>query len=191
MNLKKLSTTVAASLFILGVSASAVTITTFGNVSSPTFTSDSYTTFSSVTQSASSIDISGTDLQVLSGTFNTVDLTSVWGNSLTLIGTAGTAPSTTFNITLYDAENDTAVFTGGAWSDLNGMGQTLLSLFSETANFDADTVYAMELATGGGGDSVVANFTGLTLSAVPEPSTFAALAGLCALGAVMVRRRRV
>ena len=30
----------------------------------------------------------------------------------------------------------------------------------------------------------------ISLVAVPEPSTFAALAGLCALGAVMVRRRR-
>jgi hypothetical protein len=30
----------------------------------------------------------------------------------------------------------------------------------------------------------------ISLAAVPEPSTFAALAGLCALGAVMVRRRR-
>ncbi|MDG1300278.1 MAG: PEP-CTERM sorting domain-containing protein [Opitutae bacterium] len=34
------------------------------------------------------------------------------------------------------------------------------------------------------------NGVSFTLSAVPEPSTFAALAGLCALGAVMVRRRR-
>ncbi len=32
--------------------------------------------------------------------------------------------------------------------------------------------------------------SGITTTAVPEPSTFAALAGLCALGAVMVRRRR-
>ncbi|WP_244648130.1 MULTISPECIES: PEP-CTERM sorting domain-containing protein [unclassified Lentimonas] len=31
---------------------------------------------------------------------------------------------------------------------------------------------------------------GVSLSPVPEPSTYAALAGLCALGAVMVRRRR-
>ena len=30
----------------------------------------------------------------------------------------------------------------------------------------------------------------LEISAVPEPSAFAALAGICALGAVMVRRRR-
>jgi len=34
------------------------------------------------------------------------------------------------------------------------------------------------------------NITMLSTVAVPEPSTFAALAGLCALGAVMVRRRR-
>jgi len=34
------------------------------------------------------------------------------------------------------------------------------------------------------------NLTAQTVVAVPEPSTFAALAGLCALGAVMVRRRR-
>lgn len=34
------------------------------------------------------------------------------------------------------------------------------------------------------------NLTAQTVVAVPEPSTFAALAGLSALGAVMVRRRR-
>jgi hypothetical protein len=39
----------------------------------------------------------------------------------------------------------------------------------------------------GSGFSGAAVFSG---SVVPEPSTFAALAGLCALGAVMVRRRR-
>lgn len=41
--------------------------------------------------------------------------------------------------------------------------------------------------TGTSGTGV--SFT-LSAVAVPEPSTFAALAGLCALGAVMVRRRR-
>ena len=45
------------------------------------------------------------------------------------------------------------------------------------------------------GGSTLAGTNGLGFSnfpatAVPEPSTFAALAGLCALGAVMVRRRR-
>ena len=36
----------------------------------------------------------------------------------------------------------------------------------------------------------LSNVSSASLSVVPEPSTFAALAGLCALGAVMVRRRR-
>jgi len=39
----------------------------------------------------------------------------------------------------------------------------------------------------GSGNFIVSS---VQLQAVPEPSTFAALAGLCALGAVMVRRRR-
>jgi hypothetical protein len=42
--------------------------------------------------------------------------------------------------------------------------------------------------TGGGPFSGASFGSG---SVVPEPSTYAALAGLCALGAVMVRRRRV
>ena len=45
--------------------------------------------------------------------------------------------------------------------------------------------YSHDFALGGG---ALDGFN--TVSAVPEPSTFAALAGLCALGAVIVRRRR-
>ena len=48
------------------------------------------------------------------------------------------------------------------------------------------------LSLTGGGPYTGASFGAgsVTAVAVPEPSTFAALAGLCALGAVMVRRRR-
>jgi hypothetical protein len=44
------------------------------------------------------------------------------------------------------------------------------------------------VTAGGTWTAYASNIT--MLSTVPEPSTFAALAGLCALGAVMVRRRR-
>jgi hypothetical protein len=57
-----------------------------------------------------------------------------------------------------------------------GLGTTSIS-FTTTDKWN--TAYAGTL-TG----------SSFTLSAVPEPSTFSALAGLCALGAVMVRRRR-
>ena len=187
MNKNKI-TSLALAGMLLGLSASAITITSFGNVAAPTFTSDGFTTFSTVTPGPASIDIAGTDLQVLSGTFSAVDLTSLWGNDLSLSGSAATAPASTFTITLFDAEDDIATFVGGAWSGLSGSGETLLSFSSADGSFNAATVYALELATGGGGDAVAATFTGLSL--VPEPSTYAALAGLCALGYVMVRRRR-
>jgi hypothetical protein len=58
-----------------------------------------------------------------------------------------------------------------------GLGTTSVS-FTSTDNWN--TAYAGTLT---GSDFTLA-------SAVPEPSTFAALAGLCALGVVMVRRRR-
>jgi len=51
-----------------------------------------------------------------------------------------------------------------------------------------DGLGSLVTITNGGGFG--GNGVSFTLSAVPEPSTFAALAGLCALGAVMVRRRR-
>jgi hypothetical protein len=46
------------------------------------------------------------------------------------------------------------------------------------------------VTAGGGWTSYASNITMLSTTAVPEPSTFAALAGLCALSFVMVRRRR-
>jgi len=62
-----------------------------------------------------------------------------------------------------------------------------------TYQFDlADTSATVSLL----GDLVVANnagqggASGISISVVPEPSAYAALAGLCALSAVMVRRRR-
>jgi len=42
----------------------------------------------------------------------------------------------------------------------------------------------------GGTLGQLSNVSSASLNVVPEPSTYAALAGLCALGAVMVRRRR-
>ena len=69
-----------------------------------------------------------------------------------------------------------------------GAGATASGITSFAASGTTLTI------TDGEGTDFSDGFSGtgvsFTLSAVPEPSTFAALAGLCALGAVMVRRRR-
>ena len=65
---------------------------------------------------------------------------------------------------------------GSAYGFVTEAGATLPADGSTTAY---NTVFTNDPYTAAG-----------TITAVPEPSTFAALAGLCALGAVMVRRRR-
>ena len=65
--------------------------------------------------------------------------------------------------------------------DSNDSTSTIQSLSA------ANTTFTVTNNGGQGGSGIGIQ---LTAVAVPEPSTFAALAGLCALGAVMVRRRR-
>jgi hypothetical protein len=77
-------------------------------------------------------------------------------------------------------------FTGGSTTAANG---TSFEIWTDAtwdipANSGAESFNSGALVQL---DSVAAGSIG---SVVPEPSTFAALAGLCALGAVMVRRRR-
>jgi len=84
-----------------------------------------------------------------------------------------------------NGSDELIIFRNAAWvfptfNDLD----TAADIFSLA---DANT----QIVTAGGGwTSYASNITMLSTTAVPEPSTFAALAGLCALGAVMVRRRR-
>jgi hypothetical protein len=70
--------------------------------------------------------------------------------------------------------------------------QAAAFLIGETPNLGtlAGNVELSNVGTGFGIYGSGGNGGNINLAAVPEPSTFAALAGLCALGAVMVRRRR-
>jgi len=64
-----------------------------------------------------------------------------------------------------------------------------MNIFSDTGTsyiFGGLAGPAIDIGAGTGQSSI----STAAVVAVPEPSTFAALAGLCALGAVMVRRRR-
>ena len=192
MKIRKLSCLINAAALLLAVSANALTITSFGD-----FATDTFNDFTSVTAgSPSGIAINGNDLQTLSGTFTSggtpVDLSSGWSdatsNGLVLYGSMTTAPSSTFTINLYVAADNTATFVGGSWNALDTDNKTFLSVTSVHASFDATQVYAMDIPGGGGGDTITGTLT--ELSTVPEPSSYAVLAGMLALGYVTVRRRR-
>ena len=148
---------------------------------------------------------------------NTVDATSLSGwtalASTSTFSFGGFAnPSETVDTTAGDGLNAYLLIADGtlqaivrldSWATLTGADSpspptTLAYNFDSSASASVITSFA---ATGttlsifdGGGTNFSGGTSGtgvsFTLSAVPEPSTFAALAGLCALGAVMVRRRR-
>jgi len=171
---------------------SAVTITSFGSSSAPTFTIEpSITTAGFATQNSDSIDLSGTDLGSSLGGFVTSvnllqDETVV---TLYLYGTVTNDPGSPFTISLFDGGLSSAVFTGGSWGDIQANGFTALT-YSNGAIDSADIV-AVQLDTAGAGSSLAANLTLLSTVSVPEPATYAALSGVLALTWVMLRRRRV
>ncbi len=112
-----------------------------------------------------------------SGTVDTFFSTDFVGSGLTFDLNAGVDVGDSFGILVFSNSDTTAIasdtyniFTDASW---------VLPADGNTVTFNSD------LAQIGSGGSA----TGVG-SVVPEPSTFAALAGLCALGAVMVRRRR-
>ena len=187
LNSKKRTFLAALALLCSASVLPAVTITSFGNVTAPTWSATSFTDFSSVSQGASSITFSGTDTNTLSGDVPLVDLSSLWGNDLQITGSITTNPGTTFGVTLFDQEFDQATFSGGSWSDLSG-GSTLLSFVSAVGTFNSAEIIGIDIVGGGAGDALAATLTGASI--VPEPSTYAALSGLLALSWVMLRRRR-
>ena len=99
----------------------------------------------------------------------------VWSSALNS-GSAGNAA----NLIIFNGADLASATSFGA---LTSSGYVTLGLGTTSISFTSadkwNTAYAGTL-TG----------SSFTLSTIPEPSTFAALAGLCALGAVMVRRRR-
>ena len=146
-----------------------------------------YTDFSSASATASGVTFSGNDQQTLSVLFDAAQDLTGWENySLTINGSMSSAPSTLFGIVFYDDNFNTAEFESAAFSDLASGSAT--ATFATDGGLDWSAVTAFDLVTGGGGDSTAGTLT--SFSSVPEPSTYALIAGFAAFVFVAIRRRK-
>lgn len=183
--IKKIALSTVLPLGIVLCSLSATTLTNFGSSS---FTIDLELTNFDTTQNTNSLELSGSDSSTLAGSITVIDISSLFGNQISVSGNVTTDPGTSFGLFLSDSSFNEATFTGGLWVDILDSGSTLLSLSDTDPGFDPSLVEYVDIrAAGTGVDSVSATLDGATI--VPEPSAFALIAGCFALAWVTVRRR--
>lgn len=112
--------------------------------------------------------------------------------------TLPTNVATSFQVTLLDYNSNSA-FAVFQTSSFAGQMTTVVSAVTYNGAFDGSAVDSLRISggipSGVAGSSAVLNLrldnvSSLATSAIPEPSTYAALAGLGALGLVLYRRRR-
>jgi hypothetical protein len=166
------------------VSAQAVTITGFGTGQ---YTGFGSTSFATATQTASTLNLVGIDQNDIFGNVTPISIGSV--STLYLTASVSANPASTFDVVLFDAEFDTRTYTGNWSSFSTSLSEVALGLTSSVGVFG--TVTGVQIFTGGTGSALNVTLDLLsTTSAIPEPSSFAALAGFAALGLVGLRRRR-
>jgi hypothetical protein len=185
--MKKLLTILLSSSLIAGAAAAqSLEFTTGAGFS----IDPAFNTMASTNVTATGTEFSGTDLQVISGIWSTAQDMSAWGATVAgtefhMLGEMTTVPSSLYSVTLYDSAFNTVTLTGGEWGKIDLTFDSVdLTVTGNT--FAWNDIGAIDINTGGAGAAVAGTLTQLT---IPEPSSAALLAGLLALGSVMLRRR--
>ena len=101
---------------------------------------------------------------------------SSWGaaSEAYVLGSISTAPSSLYSVTLYDSAFNTIVLSGGEWGKISG-DTTEVDLSIPSQAFAWSDVTYIDINTGGAGASVAGSISSITV--VPEPSTYALIAG--------------
>lgn len=145
------------------------------------------------TADASGVSFSGSDFgSVISGAWATAQNLSSWtslaaGETIEIFGSMTDAPSSAFSVDLYDSAFTMYTLSGGSWVNIESNGSDAIDLVSG-AGFDWTDVSYIDITTGGLGDSVAGTL--VSISVVPEPSTYALIAGFAAFLFVAIRRRK-
>lgn len=174
---------------LVSLTASAQILVDFGSTD---FTPDSeLSDFATIAQSSSNLSVAGFDHgQTLAGYFaSPVDFSAVTTLYLTA-SLEGTAPASTFTVLLFNSDFSQTRTYESAFNVYGVTGASYaLTFVAEDSGF-AD-IAGFQLIANGIGAPVAFTLENLAASpsAVPEPSTYAALVGLAALGLVLWRRR--
>ena len=170
--------------------AASVSLTGFGSSEFTDGGSSSFIQTSTTTQYNGN-DQTGSFL----GTFSPVDITG-FTSSITLTATlSGANPSSGFILELWDGGSEFRDYSGN-WSSFSS-GAPATVVFTATTptigSFNVTTVQGMQLLFGGTGSTLNITFDTLTANSaavVPEPATYAGLAGAAGLIMAVWRRRR-
>lgn len=204
--MKTLYKIIVPAVFFLGVSARAqVTLNTFGNVLDgntvfnnsweSTGSGNSLTPASGIAQNGGAFDVKGTgvtnsDLSWMDiGSLANFSIGSNTAFSVTAQALSGNA-SSSFVVVLFDTNGNTASSTFLASSFPTGSYSTATVNFTTIGAFQPNSLEFVRISGGQAGGSSQFAFSFDNLTAVPEPSTYAAIFGIACFGAVMVKRQK-
>ena len=146
----------------------------------------------------STVDSNGisisTTIGVLGGTISgfwdsAQDASDFSSQALAVIGTMTAAPSLNYTLTFYDSSFASTTVAVANWADvLPDVPPALGTSGTADSSFAWTDVSAIDINISAGGDVALAG-TLTDIAAVPEPSTYALLAGFAAFIFVAIRRR--